>query len=204
MGLFDLFKKREANSCNQSYANIIREYSSSERLTPEGELPFGWYVRNKEFTYRIDNEFSYFLDLWLDARKKSPRELYSALKSFVMYLDDLENLCKQKGECFELWFYQTLASPDYIEKRKEELHELTVNLDKLQQNYYKKTTLLSVLDNEIIQKLQENDGILQADFIKLFDECVHNEVSSKLYFMAKSGELERIKSGRSYILHYKK
>ena len=90
------------------------------------------------------------------------------------------------------------------EKRKEELQHLTENFDEIQFNHDHRKTWLSVLDNEIIKQLQANDGILQADFVRMFDDCIQSEVSSKLYFMAKAGELERIKSGKSYILHYKK
>ena len=118
-------------------------------------------------------------------------------------LEDAEKLCKSKGECFEFWFYEIIASKDYISKRKQELNELSANLEHLQNLYEKKASLLIGLDDEIIKSLQENDGILQADFIKMFDKCIQSEVSSKLYFMAKSGELERTKSGKSYILHYK-
>ena len=99
-----------------------------EHLTPEGELPWGWHTHTKEFRNRIQDEYTHFLNIWLDARKKSPKELYSALKSFVVYLEDVEKLCKSKGECFEFWFYNILTSPDYIDKRKEELNELTSKL----------------------------------------------------------------------------
>lgn len=232
MGLFDLFKKKKTKKDNVSNldplsGNSIVDYIRSnlkkptdknvlkvlnklaepdedqEHLTPDGELPWGWHTHNKEFTYRIGNEYSYFLNLWLDAKQKSPKELYSALKSFVIYLEDVQKLCKQKGECFEFWFNEVLTAPGYLEARKEELQYLTENFDALQRNYEKKSTLLRVLDKDIIKKLQENDGILQSDFIKMFDKCVKNEVSSKLYFMERSGKLERVKSGRSYTLHYK-
>ena len=99
-----------------------------EHLTKDGELPWGWHSQNKEFTEKINAEYSFFLNLWLDSRSKSPKEQYSALKSFVTYLEDLEKLCKAKGECFEFWFYEILSSKPYIEKRKKELQELTTNL----------------------------------------------------------------------------
>lgn len=95
-----------------------------EHLTEEGELPWGWVTRNKAFTEKIQSEYSYFLNVWLDSRKKAPMEQYSALKSFVMYLEDAERLCKSKGECFEWWFYNDLVSKEYIQKRKTELNSL--------------------------------------------------------------------------------
>lgn len=174
-----------------------------EYLKKYNELPFGWIYRNRGFIEKITGEFSYFLNMWIDARKKSPKELYPALKSFVTFIEDAESLCKSKGECFEFWFYVIIASKYYISERKQELNDLSANLEHLQKQYEEKTSLLIGLDDEIIRSLQENDGILQADFIKMFDKYIQSEVSSKLYFMAKSGEIERIKSGRSYILHYK-
>jgi hypothetical protein len=195
--VFKIIEKKTASNVKEE------KLSDSEYLKKNNELPFGWIYRNREFTNKINCEFTHFLNMWLEARKKSPKELYSALKSFVLYLEDAEKLCKSKGECFEFWFNRILISPGYLEQRKAELQHLTTNFDKLQHNYEKRASLLTTFDDEIIKKLQANDGILQADFIKMFDECVQSDVSSKLYFMAKSGELERTKSGRSYILHYK-
>lgn len=233
MGIFDLFKKKEAKKDSvpdfdplngKSMINYIRSNLKNptdknvlkalerfnkpaddlDHLTPEGDLPWGWHTTNKVFTDNVTAEFTHFLNKWIDARKKSPKELYSALKSFVLYMEDIQNLCNQKGECFDYWFNEILTAPGYLEKRKSELQHLTANLEKLQERYEHKTAWMPILDDEIIKQLQANDGILQADFIKMFDDCVQSEVSSKLYYMAKSGDLERIKSGRSYILHYKK
>lgn len=138
MGLFDFVKKkapvlkqqpREANSETNSFGERY------DRLTHDGVLPWGWVTKNKEFCDRIKSEFSYFLNIWLDARNKSPKEQYQALKSFVLYLEDVEKLCKSKGECFEFWFREILTSEGYTEKRKRELEELTANFDELQAKY---------------------------------------------------------------------
>jgi len=141
--------------------------------------------------------------LWLESRNKSPKEQYSALKSFVLYLEDAERLCKSKGECFEWWFYELIASKEYIDQRKNELNELTANFDELQANFIKRNKELANLDDRIIQMLKEHPNALQSDFVKMFDPIVKNDVREKLYYMEKSGELQRTKSGRSYILHYK-
>ena len=76
----------------------------------------------------MSGEYTYFLNMWLDSRSKSPKEQYSALKSFVLYLEDAEKLCKSKGECFEWWFYNVLTSTDYISKRKQELNDLIIKI----------------------------------------------------------------------------
>ena len=233
MGIFDLFKKKEVkkntasdfdplngksminyirsrldNPTDENVLKVLQRISEPaedlEHLTPEGDLPRGWFTENKNFIDKTNSEFSYFLKRWIDSRDGSPKELYSALKSFVLYMEDVKKVCLQKGECFEHWFNEILTSPGYLEKRKAELQKLTANLEELQKKYEHKSAWMPILDDEIIKQLRANDGILQSDFIKMFDEDVQADVSSKLYYMAKSGDLERIKSGRSYILHYKK
>lgn len=175
-----------------------------DHLTAEGDLPFGWITRNKDFTEKINAEYSIYLNYWLESRNKAPLEHYAALKSFVMFLDDAERMCKAQGECFEFWFYNVLSSKEYIEKRRRELNELTGNFDEESANYNKRENALPGLDKEIVKALKENPGILQSDFVKLFDPTVQADVRDKLYYMEKSGKLQRTKSGRSYILHYKK
>ena len=125
MGLFD-FMKKKAPATNTGTNSSGERY---DRLTPDGELPWGWATRNKEFCDRINKEFSYFMNAWLEARDKTPIEYYSALKSFVVYLEDIEKLCKSKGECFEFWFHEILTTTGYTEKRKKELEELNANLN---------------------------------------------------------------------------
>ena len=107
-----------------------KEVMSTQEQLENGELPWGWVTRNKEFCDKINGEFSYFLNAWLQSRHKTPVEHYSALKSFVVYLEDVEKLCKSKGECFDFWFHEILTSKGYIEKRKGELENLAVKLSK--------------------------------------------------------------------------
>lgn len=131
MGLFDFIKKidtvtKQQPRATQTETNHLGE--QYDRLTPDGELPWGWVTINKEFCDRITGEFSYFLNTWVESRHKTPMDHYSALKSFVVYLEDVEKLCKSKGECFEFWFREILTSKDYIDSRKKELEELTANL----------------------------------------------------------------------------
>lgn len=140
MGFFNFLKKNKRENVNTTRFDIhvktgtiptSKPSDDLEHLTKEGELPFGWVWHNREFTEKIGGEYSYFLNLWLNARKKSPKELYSALKSFVLYLEDIEKLCKSKGECFEFWYYNILTAPDYLEKRKLELQRLSETLEEV-------------------------------------------------------------------------
>ena len=140
-GLVNFIKSKLKTPSDENVLKALKALSTPdddlEHLTAEGELPWGWHTHTKEFTDKINNEYSYFLNVWIEARNKSPMELYAALKSFVMYLEDLERICKSKGECFEFWFYNILTTEDYLEKRKKELDELVANFDELQANYNK-------------------------------------------------------------------
>lgn len=139
MGLFDFLKKIVMQKNQQPQKTEVNSFGERlDRLTKDGDLPWGWISHNKGFTDKINNEYSYFLHLWLESRNKSPKEQYSALKSFVLYLEDAEKLCKSKGECFEWWFYELIASKDYIAKRKNELEKLISNFDPLQKDYENK------------------------------------------------------------------
>lgn len=205
MGLFNFKKKKDF--IKENVLNVLKSPEPKDcdlnRLTKEGELPWGWVLRNKEFIGNVGRSYFRFQQTWLESRNKSPKEFYWALKSLIVYLEDAERLCKKKGECYEFWFYEYLISRDYIEKRKAELKELTENLDNLTLNYEKRIANLSNIDAQIVEKLKENQNILQSDFVKLFDSTVQADVREKLYWMEKGGALERIKSGRSYILKYK-
>lgn len=192
MGLFDFLQKKQPTKANDL-----------KHLTPNGELPWGWHTNTKDFTEKINREFTHFLNAWVETRNKSPKEQCLALRSFIQYLEETEKLCKSKGECFEFWFYQILISKGYIAQRKKELNDLAENLDKSQADFSRRNNLLIGLDDRIKKTLKENPGILQSDFIKMFDPLVQDDVREKLYFMEKSKKLQRTKSGRSYILHYK-
>ena len=198
MCLFNLFKKKVTPKIEPE-----KTTEDFDHLDENGNLPWGWVTRNEAFTGQIGKEYSYFWKMWFDSRDKEPKQQYEALKSFVLYLEDAEKLCKAKGECFESWFYEILTAPDFLEKRKEELNHLTSNFEEIERNYYKKKSELADLDTRVIRLLETNPGIIQADFVKLFDPIIHNEVREKLYFLEKSGSLQRIKTGRSYTLHYR-
>lgn len=93
-------------------------------LDENGELPFGWAYHNKEFTDKIKNEFSYFLNCWIKVRGKNTSEECAALKSLITYIKDADKLCKSKGECFSKWFSDCVADRQYLKKRELELEQL--------------------------------------------------------------------------------
>ena len=55
MRLFNFLKNSTIKQKQSSVAQV-----DFDHLTSEGDLPFGWIYRNKEFTDQINNEFSCF------------------------------------------------------------------------------------------------------------------------------------------------
>lgn len=157
MGLFNLFKKKSKDNNMEPIDGIppstwlptpppVYDYdrtrtksntytapqkkqqsSPPDRLTPEGELPFGWIYAHRDFTQKLQSEYSYFLQAWLDSRKLSELKQYAALKSFVIYMNDVKVLCRNKGECYNYW-RDDLFTDDYLAKRTEELNRLEAKL----------------------------------------------------------------------------
>ena len=215
MALFDFFKKKTStaqsaspNSSNKTPLNSFGE--PLDRLTAEGELPWGWVTHNKTFVDKIQNEYSHFLNGWLDSRTQEPLRYFEALKSFVLYLEDVEHLCESKGECFVFWFNEILTSKGYLDERRKELQHLQSNFRQIEEDYKRKklededrARKVIEMRDDVIQHLKSNDGILQSDFWKLYNEADRGAVQDIVYSLIQQGKVEREKSGRSFILHFK-
>ena len=202
--------KGELVNKNDTNSNLNDFGKSWDKLTDEGDLPTGWIYHNREFVNKITEEYKYFHGQWIESAKKSPKDKYAPLKSYVLYLKDIEKLCKSKDECFEFWFNEILTYPGCVEEMTETLNNLTANMDELQAEYEKKQReqdehRRKVIEMKpiVIEMLQANDGILQSEFWKLFDDESRGAVSDILYNLFKEGKVEKTKSGRSYILHFK-
>lgn len=101
-----------------------------DRLTKDGELPYGWLDMNREFLDRVNNRYCYFLQVCLNSEQKSPREKCTALMYLIVFLEAVEKHCEEKGECFEHWFHESIVSRDYIANKKRELEELEASIYK--------------------------------------------------------------------------
>lgn len=204
-GMLNFLKSKLKNPTDENVLKAMKKIAEpdaeQEKLTENGELPWGWHTANKDFTDKIKNEYTYFLNEWIKSEKSSPTDQYNALKSLVLYLHDAKELCYSKNECFAYWFDGVIADNDYIQKREKELEELQGKYLQLQKTYEKRQKALVGLDIKVVDLLKENQGILQADFVKMFEPEVQGDVSEILYNMAKNGNVTRTKQGRSYTLN---
>lgn len=203
-------KVQKPDASAQEVANIITKLAEpeedQEHLTPDGDLPWGWYTAHAEFTSKVDNEYNHYLDTWLKSRYSNPTEEYQALKSFIQYMEDTQKLCASKGECYEYWL--TCCFDDkYISMRKADLEQLGNNLEVLTAEYNKKVAferdVLPTLEKDLISIIKGNPGILQKDIYKMFDPVAKSYIQEKLYFFGKSGKITREKSGNTYKLSVK-
>lgn len=206
-GLVSFVKANLKKPTDQNVLEAVREIAKpdadQEHLTKDGELPWGWHTLNKGFTDKMRSEYSYFLNDWIEARKQSPKRQYETLESLVLWLNDAKKLCFSKNECFAKWFTSVIANDEYIAKRQAELDELIKNFDSLNREWNVRQSMLPDLEKNVKEKLMQYDGILQPEFVKMFDEAIQQDVKDVLYRMDKEGVLQRTKQGRSYVLHMK-
>lgn len=216
MSLFNFLKKKENDlyTTGETLAknNIISAPTddgcntfgeSMEHLDEEGELPFGWILAKNEFTEKVQSEFSFFLNNWLNSRSNVEKE-YDALKLLIRYIKDVQKICDSKGECYSKWFSDYVADKKYLEKREGDLKYIEDNIDELLRlekfNSAFEKNVLPHLRDDLLKIIESNPGILQTDVYKMFEPEAKSYLSSELYFMEKGNLIRRKKQGRSYAL----
>lgn len=197
MGLFGRKKKKEELP-KPTNTNSLGE--PLDRLTPEGELPFGWYYANKEFTDRIDNEYRSFSDALIEAKKQGVKEYRAALRSLIMYMEDVQKLCESKGECFVEWASTMVANPVVITKYKEKLKNIEENYEEItlkeQRTNYIEVNILPALRQNLIDAIKSEPGIFQVDLFKRYDADLKPYIHTELYKLELEGLLVKEKEGR--------
>ena len=211
MALFNYIRKKltSENKEEKKTVYVNSTEKSMDKLTEDGNLPWGWVTKNKDFTEKIQKEFNYFLNNWLSSREKEPLRRYETLKSFVIYLEDVKKLCESKSECHVFWFTEILTSKGYLDERKAELDYLQTNFNQIDKDYKEQVVKQKEVDRKIVEMestvmnlLRKHNGILQSEFWKLFDKD-QDVVQEIVYSLWKKGVITKTKSGRSYILTLK-
>ena len=119
VGLFkSLNKKKRTNSVGENL----------DRLTSEGELPFGWMAYNKEIIAQMEAELETFRDA-VD-RAVDPLDKYAAIKSYLLYLEDGKKHYYSINECSGKYFEEYICDTPYVDKIKKQFAELDKKLKK--------------------------------------------------------------------------
>lgn len=187
--------EREINRITNDVLSPKR--NNLDRLTADGDLPFGWLYANKDFTQQIQEEYSYFSDSLSNA--KSVKEKLCALTSLVKYQEDVKRLCESKGECFAYWASSFVTHPEDMERNARELQHMKDNIETLLEEEKRVNYLRESLPNMI----RREPGIIQSELYTYYDPGYKNTISSVLYKLDKEGLIVREKSGRSYKLYIK-
>lgn len=119
MGFFVSFGKGKSKNTNSVGERL-------DRLTPEGELPFGWAAYNKELVKRMDDEWFVFRCAISDA--KDPVGKYAAMKSFLLFLEDGKKHYSGINECAGKFFEEYFCTTDYAATIKKQFKELEKKL----------------------------------------------------------------------------
>jgi len=170
-------------------------------LTADGELPWGWTYANRDFTEPVKTRYNYLLSEYINAKKqeKGIRVVYSALKSFILYMEDVKRICEAKGECFVEWSKISICNEASMAGYKEDLKNIEENMDDL----IKKENIIKQLRPELLKIIRDEPGVVQASLYKRFDPELKFEIQNQLYLLWSRDIIIREKSGRSYKLFLK-
>ena len=95
---------------------------SGEKLI-DGELPWGWIIKNEAFTKPIMEAQKKYIAVWVNAPLGSP-EKKKALSAYLDFLQNTKIKCETKGECYSKWFSDIIADQKQITKLQRELSSL--------------------------------------------------------------------------------
>lgn len=197
----------------ETFAKLAAPADDLDHLDEDGELPWGWHTHNKAFVDKINEEYSHFNhELFTAKQEGDPQAVRNAMKSLLQYMDDVQQLCDRKGECFAFWCSEYLIGEGKA-RYSGQLADLEANMDAYIKEYNARKEherlwqefAEAVTKEMLLEQIELHEEILQTDLYKLYDHpCAKEVLKEKLYFMDAEGLIERTKSGRTYLLKIKK
>ena len=116
MGLFDFFVKKPTNSSGERL----------DRLTPDGELPWGWVVHNKGYIEAVETAIQLHWDRVLEAKDTEVK--YHAYRESCQGVQTIGSGCEQDGECQYKWFCEYVIKSDWYDYQLREYSKLKASL----------------------------------------------------------------------------
>jgi hypothetical protein len=162
-------------------------------------LPSGWLYENKNMTEPAKLIYRYLQEKYFEEKDKGVLSKYAALKSFVAYIQDLQESCASMDENFTQWFSVFVCDKASVDMYTEKLKDMEDNLFDL----LKKEEVIKQLKTDLLEIIKSEPGVVQSDLYKRFDEELKPDISNELYWFSRDGVIEREKSGRSYKLYMK-
>lgn len=125
MGFFDVFKNQSTKEkIEAKRTNSFGE--SVDKLDQDGNLPFGWVTHNRYYVDMIERDLQPFRQAILNA--KTDLEMWAALKSFVLFLQDGKNRYYGINECVGKYFDEYICKSEEAKKRKKQYKEIEKKL----------------------------------------------------------------------------
>lgn len=156
------------------------------KLTPDGELPFGWVSYRKDLIDKIESEISVFRRAIVVAQTSSQQ--LAAFKDYFQYLEDGKKHYSQIGECEGKYFIEYIVNSEETKGNKRKMAYVKRDL---------------ALDKKMISIIKKSPGITQKDVCKMFDPETKSIIQEKLRSAEKDGIIIREKFGSTYKLFIK-
>lgn len=120
----DIFKLLKKNTTKEIIAARRVNYAgeSMDHLDKDGNLPFGWVVHNQKYIDMIENDMQPFRQAIVDA--KTDREKYSALKSFMLFLQDGKKHYYEISPCVGKYFEEYICKSMEAKQRQDALKKI--------------------------------------------------------------------------------
>jgi len=196
----------------ETFRNMAAPADDLDHLDEDGELPWGWFYHNQEAIKSLKEEYDRIYNPWKATYKGDPVIERDATKKFLNDMEALQARCDEMSECFGFYCATTIIGEGWKKHIEERLADLEANMEAHIQEYEERQKMqayraeleayeATLTDEMMFDAIKQHEGMLQKDLCKLFP--YPKAISSKLYFMAKEGKIERIKSGNSYKLKVK-
>ncbi|MDO4501519.1 MAG: DUF4236 domain-containing protein [Erysipelotrichaceae bacterium] len=188
---------------NPNNTNSVREKKlKNEKVNVE--LPWGWLSENDEVIDLLEKDYWEKRNTYYSSSKtvdEKINNLKNLIASFLKMKADFES----KGVYFEKYFndhFYTNAGKKYdpVKLWKKELEELEDGYLDAKEAEEIRSKALPTLQNDVLQIIKDNDGILQKELVKRFHPCLKNDVLNVLWELTKDGVITKEKSGNSNIL----
>lgn len=208
MGLFNLLKKPPRIEIE------MREYENGKevKLKSTGKAE---KIESMEYYQTIENEIkpleNKIVNFAIAAKnRKKVDERIAALDAVIKTYYSLESKCASLGPKYKKYFSEMWGSAftkrnsgrSYIGKFEDELKDLKKNRPEMIEREALHTKESKGLEKKVVEILRRSPGILQTEVYNQFNPVAKRDIQSILYFMEKSGEIRREKSGRTYKIEY--
>ena len=214
MGLFSKLKKNKDNTQNSTnfktddvYTTYQNTISSDNNSNIDEISESALSVSSHPDIKLKDKTFGDYVNNYVQLQEnKAPIDMQlDNLKELVAFLRDYKEYCyshpnKNYASYFSVYYEHCHNSKcsdfSLVESYETKLKNIIDNYDNLIQH----ENMVKYLPDELLQFLRDNNGILQKNIYKSFDDSLKEDIQIQLLQWARSGIINREKQGNTYII----